>query len=80
MTDDELLETYAHPAPARAGVPRWWFSTKIYTYTREQALTIIGIHQKLGTDVTDILTSRTFAVLVDRVLALEQQVRVLSPG
>lgn len=80
MTDDELLETYAHPATPTEDdhEPHWWFSSPTYVYVRESALDIIRIHLELGTPVTEILSAHTFALLVARVVALEQ--RALDMG
>lgn len=62
--EDDLLATYANDS----GDDRWWFTDRATTYSRADALAIIGACQALGVPVTDVVTPQAFAVLVQRVV------------
>ena len=70
----KALHEHGHPA----GDGRWWFSTPTITHSEQESLAIVESCLLLDMPITDILTSKTWLRLVDRVALLQERVERLE--
>jgi hypothetical protein len=70
VTDAEkALRDHGH----RTDRGRWWFTSPHATHSEQEALAIAEACLMLDMPVTDILTSRAWLRLVDRVVQLQER-------
>lgn len=73
MTDDELLQKYAHPREDKPGY--WWITFYDGAKPAAELVPFIRAQLALGVRVTEVLEMSAWVALVDRLLAVERQLR-----
>lgn len=76
-TDAEIrdqLDQHGH----RTDSGRWWFSAPGDTHTEEEALRIVEACMKLGTPITDLVTSEVWLSLVSQLADMKDRLGELE--